>query len=258
MQKNYGDKMMTPIQEASSLLNRDEVLAKRRRYWPIRRTQDIILSLLALLVLWPLMLVLALIIWIDSPKASPIFTQDRVGRDGKQFRFYKFRSMIPDAEEKLDVLLTENEMEGPAFKMKDDPRITRVGKFIRKTSLDELPQLWNILKGDMSIVGPRPPLPREVAEYGKLTHKSRDFLVGQLFTRWKIFHHISYGICGFIFHFFDNSGFDIIICHRSSGWFARSIFLLYKFFSFNKEVKVCLVEHIPIFRDNVFILLRYS
>ena len=166
MQKNYGDKMMTPIQEASSLLNRDEVLAKRRRYWPIRRTQDIILSLLALLVLWPLMLVLALIIWIDSPKASPIFTQDRVGRDGKQFRFYKFRSMIPDAEEKLDVLLTENEMEGPAFKMKDDPRITRVGKFIRKTSLDELPQLWNILKGDMSIVGPRPPLPREVAEYG--------------------------------------------------------------------------------------------
>ena len=166
MQKNYGDKMMTPIQEASSLLNRDEVLAKRRRYWPIRRTQDIILSLLALLVLWPLMLVLALIIWIDSPQASPIFTQDRVGRDGKEFRFYKFRSMIPDAEEKLDVLLTENEMEGPAFKMKDDPRITRVGKFIRKTSLDELPQLWNILKGDMSIVGPRPPLPREVAEYG--------------------------------------------------------------------------------------------
>ena len=158
--------MVTSTQEAPVLLNRDEVLAKRKRYWPIRRGQDIILSFLALFVLWPVMLILALIIWIDSPKASPIFAQDRVGRDGKVFRFYKFRSMIPDAEEKLDGLLAENEMEGPAFKMKDDPRITRVGKFLRRTSLDELPQLWNILKGDMSIVGPRPPLPREVAEYG--------------------------------------------------------------------------------------------
>ena len=166
MQKNYGDNMIAPMQEATNLLNREEVLRKRKRYWLIRRIQDVILSLLALLLLWPVMLILALIIWLDSPHASPIFAQDRVGRDGKLFRFYKFRSMIPNAEEKLDGLLSENEMEGPAFKMKDDPRITRVGKFIRRTSLDELPQLWNILKGDMSIVGPRPPLPREVAEYG--------------------------------------------------------------------------------------------
>lgn len=160
--------MITPIQEVpeKELLNREEVLARRKRYWLIRRTQDVVLSMLALLVLWPVMLIVALIIWLDSPKASPVFAQDRVGRDGKPFRFYKFRSMIPDAEEKLDDLLQKNEMEGPAFKIKDDPRITRVGKFIRKTSLDELPQLWNILKGDMSIVGPRPPLPREVAEYG--------------------------------------------------------------------------------------------
>lgn len=149
------------------VLDREEVLRSRKKYWTFRRTQDVLLSAIALLILWPIMLIVALIVWIDSPGASPIFAQDRVGRDGKVFRFYKFRSMIPDAESKLEDLLQQNEMEGPAFKMKDDPRITRVGKFIRKTSLDELPQLWNILKGDMSIVGPRPPLPREVAEYGE-------------------------------------------------------------------------------------------
>ena len=159
--------MTAPIKEASAkvILDREKVLRSRRRYWVLRRGQDILLSLFALIVLWPIMLIVALAVWIDSPEASPIFAQERVGRDGKVFRFYKFRSMVPNAEEKLKELLDQNEMEGPAFKIKDDPRITRVGKFIRKTSLDELPQLWNILKGDMSIVGPRPPLPREVAEY---------------------------------------------------------------------------------------------
>ena len=85
-----------------------------------------------------------------------MFSQLRVGRNGKLFRLYKFRSMCPNAESKLNDLLQDNEMDGPVFKMKDDPRITRVGHFIRKTSIDELPQLVNILKGDMSIVGPRP------------------------------------------------------------------------------------------------------
>ena len=166
----HGDKEMTvPIEEAprKAILDREEVLRSRKRYWIIRRAQDIILSALALLLLSPIMLIVALIVWIDSPQAGPIFAQDRVGRDGKVFRFYKFRSMIPNAEQKLEELLSQNEMEGPAFKIKDDPRITRVGRFLRKTSIDELPQLWNILKGDMSIVGPRPPLPREVAEYGE-------------------------------------------------------------------------------------------
>lgn len=147
------------------MLNREEVLRRRKGYWFIRRTQDILISVIALLLLWPLMLVVALIIVIDSPGASPIFVQTRVGRDGKTFNFYKFRSMCPNAEEKLTELLGQNEMEGPAFKMKDDPRITRVGKFIRKTSIDELPQLINVLLGQMSIVGPRPPLPREVEQY---------------------------------------------------------------------------------------------
>ena len=147
------------------MLDREEVLRKRRGYWFVRRTQDILISSLLLLCLWPLMAVMALIIVIDSPGAGPIFTQTRVGRDGKTFKFYKFRSMCPNAEEKLSGLLKHNEMEGPVFKIKDDPRITRVGKFIRKTSIDELPQLFNVLKGEMSIVGPRPALVREVEQY---------------------------------------------------------------------------------------------
>lgn len=147
------------------LLNREDVLQNNKRYWAGRRTQDVILALLGLLLLWPLMLIVAIVIMIDSPGGGPIFAQTRVGRDGKEFTFFKFRSMRPNAESQLDELLPQNEMEGPVFKIKDDPRITRVGRFLRMTSIDELPQLWNILKGDMSIVGPRPGLPREVEQY---------------------------------------------------------------------------------------------
>lgn len=147
------------------LLDREEVLSRDRKYWTLRRVQDVVLSIIALAVLWPFMLLTAIIILIDSPGAGPIFSQIRVGRDGKEFTFYKFRSMIPNAEEELEPLLVHNEMEGPAFKMKNDPRITRFGRFIRMTSIDELPQLWNVLRGEMSIVGPRPGLPREVGQY---------------------------------------------------------------------------------------------
>lgn len=132
-------------------IDRKDNLRSHRLYWIGRRTQNIILSALALIVLSPVMLLIALAIMIDDHSAGPIFYQDRVGRKGKLFRFYKFRSMCADAEEKLNELLDQNEMDGPVFKIKDDPRITRVGKFIRKTSLDELPQLWNILKGEHSI-----------------------------------------------------------------------------------------------------------
>lgn len=168
-------------------LKKDEVLHSRERYWFVRRTQDIVLSGVALLILWPLMLITAGIIMFDSP-GNPIFAQDRVGRDGKVFRFYKFRSMVPDAESMLDDLLEYNEMEGPAFKIKDDPRITRVGRFIRKTSIDELPQLWNILKGDMSIVGPRPPLPREVDQYDEY-QLQRLYITPGLTCYWQIQPH---------------------------------------------------------------------
>lgn len=147
------------------ILNREEVLQNNKRYWAGRRLQDVLISVFGLLLLWPLMLVVTLVILIDSPGASPIFSQTRVGRDGKEFTFYKFRSMRPNAEAHLNDLLPKNEMQGPVFKIKDDPRITRVGRFLRMTSIDELPQLINVLKGDMSIVGPRPGLPREVSQY---------------------------------------------------------------------------------------------
>ena len=166
-------------------LDRKQVLESRRLYWVIRRGQDIVFSLLALVVLAIPMLIVALAIWIDSPGASPVFSQDRVGRDGKVFKCYKFRSMVPDAESKLQEVLLQNEMDGPVFKMKDDPRVTRVGRFLRKTSIDELPQLVNILKGDMSIVGPRPALPREVAEYTDY-EKQRLYVTPGLTCYWQI------------------------------------------------------------------------
>lgn len=169
-------------------LNREDLLKPRRKYWIAKRVQDIILSFIALVVLLPVMLLISLIIYIDDPQGSPIFSQTRCGRDGKEFKFYKFRSMCVNAEEKLKELLEQNEMEGPAFKIKDDPRITKVGKFIRKTSLDELPQLWNILKGDMSIVGPRPALPREVEQYDDYL-KQRLYVTPGLTCYWQIQPH---------------------------------------------------------------------
>lgn len=169
-------------------IDRKENLRKHRLYWIGRRTQDVILSSLALVALSPVMLATAIAIVVDDPSAGPIFSQERIGRNGKPFKFYKFRSMCPNAEEKLDDLLDQNEMDGPVFKIKDDPRITRVGKFIRKTSLDELPQLWNILKGDMSIVGPRPALPREVEQYGDY-EKQRLYVTPGLSCYWQIAPH---------------------------------------------------------------------
>ncbi|MBQ8696461.1 MAG: sugar transferase [Clostridia bacterium] len=138
---------------------------RKPAYLFFKRTFDIVFSLLALIVGCPIMLLIALIIVIDSPGASPIYRQKRVGKKGKVFWFYKFRTMVAGADNMLDSLLDKNEMEGPAFKIKDDPRITRFGRFLRRTSIDEIPQFWNVLRGDMSIVGPRPPLPREVELY---------------------------------------------------------------------------------------------
>ena len=173
------------VPERVPTLDRETVLKDGRTYWKFRRFQDVVLSLLALLVLWPLMLLVALIVVIDSPGAGPIFAQTRIGRDGKPFTFYKFRSMCPNAEAKLEDLLPQNEMNGPVFKIKDDPRITRAGKFIRMTSIDELPQLWNVLKGEMSIVGPRPGIPREVEQYDAYA-RQRLFVTPGLTCYWQI------------------------------------------------------------------------
>lgn len=145
----------------------NEQQSKTNIYLVGRRVQDIVFSILAMIVLSPIMLITMIAILIDDPSGSPIYRQQRCGRDGKRFAMFKFRSMHMGAEARLNDLLKDNERDGPVFKMKEDPRITRVGRFIRKTSLDELPQLWNVLIGEMSIVGPRPPLPREVVKYTK-------------------------------------------------------------------------------------------
>lgn len=154
-------------------------------YGFFKRLLDIVGAFLGLLVLALPLLIIALIVVIDSPGASPIYVQERVGINGRKFRFYKFRSMVPNADAMLDSLLDQNEMDGPVFKMKDDPRITRFGRFIRRTSIDELPQLWNVLKGDMSLVGPRPALPREAEQYSDY-HRQRLLVRPGLTCYWQI------------------------------------------------------------------------
>ena len=131
----------------------------------LKRIFDFLFSLIAIILFSPIFLIILIMIKIDDPKGSVIYVSDRVGKNGKIFKFYKFRSMCTDADTKYSDLLCTNETGGPTFKMKDDPRVTRVGKFIRKTSLDELPQFFNVLKGDMSLVGPRPEVPYHVEHF---------------------------------------------------------------------------------------------
>lgn len=142
-----------------------ERIEEQTGYELVKRILDLFLACSGLLLISPLMLWIAYKIHKDEPDCSVIFAQKRVGRNGKIFTMYKFRSMCADAEEQLAGLLDKNELKGAMFKIKEDPRITEFGKFIRRTSLDELHQLMNVIKGDMSLIGPRPPLQREVAEY---------------------------------------------------------------------------------------------
>lgn len=142
-------------------------LEDRPLYRGLKRAFDIVFSTVVFALFWWLFLLLAIVIKIDDPKGSPIFAQQRVGKNGKPFTMYKFRTMCVDAEDRLEEIAHLNEKTGPVFKIKDDPRILRSGKLIRKLSLDELPQFWNVLKGDISVVGPRPALPKEVATYNE-------------------------------------------------------------------------------------------
>lgn len=151
----------------------------------LKRALDIVLSLAALIVLSPLFGLIALLVWIEDG-GSIFFTQIRVGQFGREFKMFKIRSMCLDAEQRLKDLLARNQhKEGVTFKLKDDPRITRVGKLLRKFSLDELPQLYNVLIGDMSLVGPRPPVPREVAKYS-LEHRRRLAIKPGITCIWQI------------------------------------------------------------------------
>lgn len=134
-------------------------------YSTTKRLIDIVGSLCGIILLSPLFLIVAILIKLEDPKGKVFFAQERNGKYPKTFKMYKFRSMVHNAEDLLKDLMDRNEQTGPVFKINDDPRITKVGKFIRRTSIDELPQLFNVLKGDMSLVGPRPPIPHEVDQY---------------------------------------------------------------------------------------------
>ncbi len=153
MQNVAGIPMLTP---------NDSQLSAWERFF--KRGVDVLGSAFGLLIFSPLLAIIALAIRLDSP-GPVIFSQPRVGRNGKLFQVYKFRTMVKDADQIKDQVRHLNEAQGPMFKIRDDPRITRVGRFLRRTSLDELPQFWNTLLGDMSLVGPRPALPEEVADY---------------------------------------------------------------------------------------------
>jgi exopolysaccharide biosynthesis polyprenyl glycosylphosphotransferase len=164
--KNIGGRIMERLEIPDGYIQAVHQIESEKNivYIAAKRIIDILGSLFGIILLSPLLLITAIIIKVDS-KGPAMFSQERVGYNGKVFKMYKFRSMVTNAEELLDKLKEKNEMSGPMFKIKDDPRITRVGKFIRKTSIDELPQLFNVLKGDMSLVGPRPNLPREVVKF---------------------------------------------------------------------------------------------
>jgi len=143
----------------------------------LKRAADIILSLFGIIIISPILLIVALLIKLDSK--GPVFIhQKRIGKNGAPFHMHKFRSMVNNAEELKEQLEKYNEADGPAFKMKNDPRITRVGRFIRKFSIDELPQLFNVLKGEMSLIGPRPPLPNEVEQYSDFQWRRLDIRPG--------------------------------------------------------------------------------
>lgn len=153
--------------ESRVVLGDDHIVVKKNKsYLIFKRIVDILGSILGLLICLPVILIVITLIKLED--GGPIiFKQIRVGKDGKEFFIYKFRSMRIDAEKIKSALLSKNEVSGAMFKMKNDPRITKIGKFIRKTSLDEIPQFVNVLKGDMSLVGPRPPLREEVDSYSK-------------------------------------------------------------------------------------------
>ena len=140
-------------------------LERQYVYIFIKRCFDVIASTLGLVVLSPLFLIIAICIKIDDPKGPVFYSAFRIGKNEKPFKMFKFRSMIADADKLKEALMSQNEVSGAMFKLKSDPRITRVGRIIRKYSLDELPQLANVLQGKMSLVGPRPPLEAEVASY---------------------------------------------------------------------------------------------
>ena len=186
-------------------------------YLTLKRAIDIVGSLSGILLLTPLFIIISLAIKLEDPKGPIFFKQKRIGLNGKSFSMYKFRSMVSNAEELLNGLLDLNETTGPLFKLKKDPRVTKIGRFIRKTSIDELPQLWNVLKGDMSLVGPRPPLPREVDEYTEYD-RQRLLVVPGCTGLWQVSGRSNIG-------FDDMVKLDLYYISNRSVWFDLKLII---------------------------------
>lgn len=159
-------------------------MKKRRIYNFVKRSIDIVASIIGIILTSPVLLIVCILIKLES-KGPAVFRQRRVGQNGVEFYMYKLRSMRNDAELVKETLKDKNEMDGPMFKIKNDPRVTMIGKFIRKTSIDELPQLFNVLKGEMSLVGPRPSLPEEVAHFENWMLKRNEVKPG-LTCYWQV------------------------------------------------------------------------
>lgn len=171
--------------ESQEIIFRKVEVNPSKSYILTKRIIDIIVSIIGIVLLSPLLIIVSIIILLEDYKAPIIFKQTRVGLNNKKFNMYKFRSMVSNAEELKLLLMDKNEAEGPVFKMKNDPRITNIGRMLRKTSIDELPQLFNVLKGEMSLVGPRPPLPNEVEQYSNY-EKQRLMVVPGLTCYWQV------------------------------------------------------------------------
>ncbi len=206
--------------ENKKVLIDEQAQNQRYVYRFFKRMLDIIASVIGLIVLSPVFLIVSLAI--KAEDRGPIFySQVRLGKGQRPFKMYKFRSMIVDADKKLEKLLKQNEVEGAMFKMKEDPRITRVGRFTRKHSLDELPQLLNVLAGDMSLVGPRPPLEREVADYSE--HDKQRLIVKPGCTGlWQVTARNDVDFSGMVdldLQYIEKSGlmFDVIILFKTIG-----------------------------------------
>ena len=186
---------MNLLESKAVLLNKDKIRS-RFIYHSMKRLFDIVAATCGIVILSPLMIIIAVLI--KGEDHGPIFyKQVRVGKNGKTFKMYKFRSMFVNADKVLDKLKEQNDVDGPMFKMKDDPRVTKIGHFIRKHSLDELPQFLNVLKGDMSLVGPRPPLPTEVAEYSEYD-KQRLYVIPGCTGLWQATKRNEVGFNGMI------------------------------------------------------------
>ncbi|ARW20159.1 UDP-glucose:undecaprenyl-phosphate glucose-1-phosphate transferase [Pediococcus pentosaceus] len=206
--------------ENKKVLIDEQAQNQRYVYRFFKRMLDIVASVIGLIVLSPVFLIVSLAI--KAEDRGPIFySQVRLGKGQRPFKMYKFRSMIVDADKKIEKLLEQNEVEGAMFKMKEDPRITRVGRFTRKHSLDELPQLLNVLAGDMSLVGPRPPLEREVADYSE--HDKQRLIVKPGCTGlWQVTARNDVDFSGMVdldLQYIEKSGlmFDVIILFKTIG-----------------------------------------